>query len=106
MSAEAGIALFVLGTGVLAAGAAALRRAASAAELDRLDVSPAERTYHALRVVLEGGEPARLSAADLDESERRLGELISARCDRVWEGVRERRYVKRDRESRTASGDD
>lgn len=40
----------------------------------------------------------RLSAADLDESERRLGELISARCDRVWEGVRERRYVKRDRE--------
>lgn len=97
---EAGIALFVLGAGVLAAGAAALRRVASAAELDRLDVSPAEQTYHALRVVraAEDGGPARLSAADLDDNERRLGELIGARCDRVWEGVRERRYVKSDGE--------
>ena len=100
VSPEAGIALFVLGAGVLAAGAAALRRAASAAELDRLDVSPAEQTYHALRVTraAEDGESARLSAADLDDNERRLGELISARCDRVWEGVRERRYVKSDGE--------
>ena len=100
VSAEAGIALFVLGAGVLAAGAAALRRVASAAELERLDVSPSERTYHALRVArgLEDRGPVRLSAADLDEYERRLGELIGARCDRVWEGVRERRYVKRDRE--------
>ena len=100
VSPEAGIALFVLGAGVLAAGAAALRRAASAAELDRLDVSPAELTYHALRVAraAEDGEPARLSAADLDDNERRLGELIGARCDRVWAGVRERRYVKRDGE--------
>ena len=99
-SPEAGIALFVLGAGVLAAGAAALRRAASAAELDRLDVSPAEQTYHALRVVraAEDGEPARLSAADLDDNERRFGELLGARCDRVWEGVRERRYVKSDGE--------
>ena len=96
VSPETGIALFVLGAGVLAAGAAALRRAASAAELDRLDVSPAEQTYHVLRVTraAEDGEPAPLSAADLDDYERRLGELISARCDRVWEGVRERRYVK------------
>ena len=100
VSPEAGIALFVVGAGVLAAGASALRRVASAAELDRLDVSPSERTYHALRVArgLEDGEPVRLSPADLDEYERRLGELIGARCDRVWEGVRERRYVKRDRE--------
>ena len=100
VSAEAGIALFVVGVGVFTAGAAALRRAASAAELDRLDVSPAERTYHALRVArgMEDGEPVRLSAADLDEYEQRLGELISTRCDRVWEGIRERRYVKRDRE--------
>ena len=100
VSPEAGIALFVLGAGVLAAGASALRRAASAAELDRLDVSPAEQTYHALRVARaeDDGEPARLSAADLDDNERRLGELISARCDRVWEGVHERRYVKSDGE--------
>ena len=96
--AEAGIALFVLGAGTLAAGAVALRRAASAAELERLDVSPAEQTYHTLRVArdMEDGEPARPSAADLDENERRLGELTAARCDHVWEGVRERRYVKRD----------
>ena len=96
VSPEAGIALSVLGAGVLAAAAAALRRAASAAELDRLDVSPAEQTYHALRVAraAEGGEPVALSAADLDDNERRLGELISARCHHVWEGVRERRYVK------------
>ena len=100
VSPEAGFALFVVGAGVLAAGAAALRRAVSAAELDRLDVSPAEQTYHALRAAraVEGREPVRLSAADLDENERRLGELIGARCDHVWEGVRERRYVKRDRE--------
>ena len=100
VSPEAGIALFVLGAGVLAAGAAALRLAADAAELDRLDVSPAEQTYHALRVLraAEEGGPARLSAADLDDNERRLGELISARCDRVWAGVRERRYVKSDGE--------
>ena len=99
VSPEAGIALFVLGAGVLAAGAAALRRAASAAELDRLDVSPAEQTYHALRVARAdggAGEPAPLSAAELDGNERRLGELISARCERVWEGIRERRYVKSD----------
>ena len=95
-SPEAGIALFVLGAGVLAAGAAALRRAASATELGRLDVSPAEQTYHALRVAraAEDNKPAPLSAADLDDNERRLGELIGARCDCVWDGVRERRYVK------------
>lgn len=100
VSPEVGIALFVLGAGMLAAGAAALRRAAFAAELDRLDVSPAELTYHALRVArgMGDGGPVRLSAADLDEYEQRLGELIGTRCDRVWEGVRERRYVKRDRE--------
>ena len=30
----------------------------------------------------------------LDDKERRLGEMISKRCDRVWEGIRDRRYVK------------
>ena len=100
VSPEAGIALFVLGACMLAAGAAALRRAASAAELERLDVSPAEQTYHALRVAraAEDGGPMRLSAADLDDNERRLGELIGGRCDKVWAGIRERRYVKSDGE--------
>lgn len=37
VSPETGIALFVLGAGTLAAGAAALRRAASAAELGDLE---------------------------------------------------------------------
>ncbi len=96
LSPEAGIALFALGAGVLWAGAAALRRSASAAELDRLDVSPAEWTYHALRVARAAGDGERAPAppADLDDDERRLGELIGARCERVWEGIRERRYVK------------
>ena len=30
----------------------------------------------------------------LDDKEQRLGEMISKRCDRVWEGIRDRRYVK------------
>lgn len=96
VSPEAGGALFVLGAGVLWAGAAALRRSASAAELDRLDVSPAERTWHALRRARDpaAGGQAPPRPADLDDDERRLGEMISGRCDRVWEGVRERRYVK------------
>jgi len=74
-SPETGVALFVLGAG------------------DCLDVSPAEQTYHALLVArasaADDGDPARLSAADFDDNEGRLGglgELISARCDRVWEG--------------------
>lgn len=96
LSPEAGIALFALGAAVLWAGAAALRRSASAAELDRLDVSPAEWAHHALRVARAAGdgEPAPAPPADLDDDERRLGEMIGARCERVWEGVRERRYVK------------
>lgn len=96
LSPEAGIALFALGAGALWAGAAALRRSASAAELDRLDVSPAEWAYHALRVAraAEDGGRAPAPPADLGDDERRLGELIGARCERVWEGVRERRYVK------------
>lgn len=96
LSPEAGIALFALGAGVLWAGAAALRRSASAAELDRLDVSPAEWAHHALRVARAAGDGERAPAppVDLDDDERRLGELIGARCERVWEGVRERRYVK------------
>ena len=32
--------------------------------------------------------------AQLDDKERRLVEMISERCDRVWEGIRDRRYVK------------
>lgn len=96
LSPEAGIALFALGAAVLWAGAAALRRSASAAELDRLDVSPAEWAHHALRVARAAGDGERAPAPppDLDDDERRLGELIGARCERVWEGVRERRYVK------------
>ena len=90
VSSDAGSALFVLGTGVLWAGAAALRRSVSAAALDRLDVSPAEQTWHALRLARDpaSGGQAPPRPAELDDDERRFGEMISGRCDGgVWGGV-------------------
>ena len=51
-------------------------------------VSPVEQSYHAL---LQPG--AAETEAPLPELDARLGELIQARCDRVWQGIRERRYV-------------
>ena len=51
-------------------------------------VSPVEQSYHAL---LQPG--ATETDAPLPELNARLGELIQARCDRVWQGIRERRYV-------------
>ena len=51
-------------------------------------VSPVEQSYHAL---LQPG--ATGTDAPLPELDEHLGELIQARCDRVWQGIRERRYV-------------
>ena len=44
------------------------------------------------------GAPASVEAepGQLDDKEQRLGELISQRCDQVWEGIRDGRYVKRE----------
>lgn len=107
---EAGMALALLGAGALGAGVMARRRAAAdpatIAAIDRrLDelralearlgaagMSPVEQTYHDL--LREGAETA--PPATLDERERRLGEMIRDRCDRVWDGIRDRRYVRRE----------
>ena len=107
---EAGMALALLGAGAIGAGFMARRRTAAdpaaLATLDRrldelrtLDarlsaagMSPVERTYHdLLRGSAETAPPATL-----DERERRLGEMIRDRCDRVWDGIRDRRYVRRE----------
>ena len=50
--------------------------------------SPIEQSYRAL---LRPG--ATETDAPLPELDARIGELIQARCDRVWQGIRERRYV-------------
>ena len=111
LSPEAGVALALLGAAALGAGATARSgRAAdpeTLAELDRrlgelraLDarlsaagVSPVERTYEQL---LRQGAGNTALPATLDEQERRLGEMIRDRCDRVWNGIRDRRYVRRE----------
>ena len=51
-------------------------------------VSPVEQSY---RAFLRPG--ATETDAPLPELDARLGELIQARCDRVWQGIRKRRYV-------------
>ena len=107
---EAGMALALLGAGAIGAGVMARRRGSAdpgtIAEIDRrlgelraLDarlgaagMSPVERTYHDL---LRVGDETTLPAT-LDERERRLGEMIRDRCDRVWDGIRDRRYVRRE----------
>ena len=111
LSAAAGAALALLGAAAVGAGAMARARAAAdsetIAELDRrldelrgLDarlsaagVSPVERAYDDL---LRRGPETNTLPATLDEQERRLGEMIRDRCDRVWNGIRDRRYVRRE----------
>ena len=112
LSFEAGAALSLVGAGAIGAGAMAGARggppdAEAMGELDRrldelrgLDarltaagVSPVERTYDEL---LRRRPDTPTSPAALDEQERRLGEMIRDRCDRVWEGVADRRYVRRE----------
>lgn len=112
-SVEAGLALVVLGAGSLGAAAALASSSPSAnrvliAEIERYmadgreaerraiaerwrtrGVSPTEQAYHAL---LRSRAGAGTEAPD--DRERRLGEMIQARCDSVWEGIRDRRYVQ------------
>ena len=118
---EGGIAFVVLGAGLLAAGGAVQPQPPPASsdagadktspdeltrritELRRLEdrllaggVSPAERAYHELRLGRDADDGPRplTGPDDLDDEERRLAELASRRCERVWEGIRERRYVR------------
>ncbi len=112
LSFEAGAALALLGAGAMGAGVMALARGSppdpeTMAELDRrldelrgLDarltaagVSPVERTYDEL---LRRRSEATILSATLDEQERRLGEMIRDRCDQVWKGIGDRRYVRRE----------
>ncbi len=116
-SVEAGVMLVLIGAASLGAAAAlawaspaadlaiiaeierrmAARRAAERKETEARwlagGVSPTEQAYHALLRPSGEGAPARPES--LNETERRLGELIQARCDRVWNGIGDRRYVKR-----------
>ena len=123
VSVEAGLVLGLLAAAALGAAAAlawaspaadlaiiadierrmAARREAARREVEQRwlagGVSPTEQAYHALLRPAATGEPARPDA--LSETERRLGELIQARCDRVWDGIRDRRYVRRQDEQIT-----
>ena len=119
---EGGIAFVVLGAGLLVGGGVVRPKPPPAsadatspgatspndltrriAELQQLEdrllaggVSPAERAYHELRLGrgVGDGSPAPESPDDLDDDERRLAELAARRCERVWDGIRERRYVR------------
>ena len=111
---DAGIVFIVLGAGLLAAGAAVPTGAPAAnapapdagldrrvAELRQLEgrllaggISPSERAYHELRLGSGDGPRAPAGPDELDDDERRLAELATRRCERVWEGIRERRYVR------------
>jgi len=113
VSFEAGVAVAVLGVAALGASAA-LFLAPSATdqtglgqrlkELQEVEqrmlatgVSQTEQAYQELRQsrsVTEGSDETAPATA-LDANERRLGEMIRTRCDRVWEGIRTQRYVKR-----------
>ena len=66
-SVEAGLSLIVLGVGITM-------------------ISGIERTIETRRVE---NEPAQL-----DDKHRRLVEMIKRRRDRVWEGIRDQRYMK------------
>lgn len=113
-SVEVGMALILLGAGALGFAAGLVRSAAVDGRLvteieqhiDELrerdlreveerwrteGVSPVEQAWMALQrsqASEADGAPAELDA--------RLGRMIQARCDRVWDGIRDRRYVKQE----------
>ena len=111
-SAEVGIALSLLGAGALGFAAGLVRSAA----VDRRLVTEVERHIDELRErdlrevekrwLAEGVSPVEQAWSGLQQShgpetdrepselDARLGRMIQARCDRVWDGIRDRRYVK------------
>ncbi len=116
LSVEVGVALGLLGAGALgfAAGvtqsAAVDRRLVTEVDqhLDELrerdlreveerwraeGVSPVEQVWS--RLTRSRGPETDEGA--LPERDARLGRMIQARCDRVWDGIRDRRYVKQQR---------
>ncbi len=118
VSVEVGVALGLLGAAGLGAGAALAhaspaadlaivadieRRMAQRREAERKEVeqrwlaggvSPTEQAYTALLRPRAGAAAGPAQSDLLDATERRLGKLIQARCERVWDGIRDRRYVQ------------
>ena len=114
LSVEVGIAITLLGAGMLGFSVGLTRSAAVdkglvteiEQHIDRLrernlreveerwlaeGVSPVEQAWSAL-------QRSRGSETDTAPSERdaQLGRMIQSRCDRVWDGIRDRRYVKQE----------
>ncbi len=112
LSVEVGIALILLGAGALGFAAGLVRSAAVDGRLvmeieqhiDELrerdlrevekrwrteGVSPVEQAWSALQ--RSHGSETDTALSELDA---RLGRMIQARCDRVWDGIRDRRYVR------------
>ncbi len=114
LSVEVGIAVTLLGIGALGFAAGLARSAAA----DRRLVAEVEQHINELREqdlkeveerwVAEGVSPAELAWSALQRShgpeadgppselDERIGKMIQARCDRVWDGIRDRRYVKQE----------
>ena len=113
LSVELGIAVTLLGAGALGFAAGLMRSAAvdrrlvtdvqqhidELRERDRREVeerwlaegvSPVEQAWSALQ---RPGSETDTAPSELDA---RLGRMIQARCDRVWDGIRDRRYVKQE----------
>ncbi len=114
LSVEVGIGVSLLGAGALGFAAGLTRSAAvdrrlitdverhidELRERDRKEVekrwlaegvSPVEQAWSALQ---RSQDPkAETASSELDA---RLGRMIQARCDRVWDGIRDRRYVKQE----------
>ena len=114
-SVEVGIAVSLLGAGALGFAAGLTRSAA----VDRRLVTEVEQHIDELRErdlrevekrwLAEGVSPVEQAWSALQRShspetdsapselDARLGKMIQARCDRVWDGIRDRRYVKQER---------
>ena len=114
LSVELGIAVILLGAGAFGFAAGLVRSAAAdrglVAEVERhIDelrerdrreveerwlaegVSPVEQAWS----VLQRSHGSEMAGAP-SELDARLGRMIQDRCDRVWDGIRDRRYVKQE----------
>ena len=114
LSVEVGVAISLLGAGALGFAAGLMRSAA----VDRRLVAEVEQHIDELRErdlrevekrwLAEGVSPVEQAWGALQRShdpetdrasselDSRLGQMIQARCDRVWDGIRDRRYVKQE----------
>ena len=114
LSVEVGIAVSLLGVAALGFAAGLTRSAA----VDRRLVTDVEQHIDELRErdlrevekrwLAEGVSPLEQAWSALQRShgpetdtapselDARLGRMIQARCDRVWDGIRDRRYVKQE----------